>query len=229
MENTRDNQPVENSAGRAAVPPAPQPSDAPGDAALLWQQLLQAQEEIRRLKTAAASQDEPPAEPAPEALTPQQAMEKLAADPVGFIRGLIDTSAEKHLAAMKEEAELRGALNAVRRKHPEFQRFESFIMKEVAALIENDPDGGIDPWDRLLEKGLEAFRQKFKDTLEAEAARLVKASADAPVPHMEGAANRTLPEPEPSFTREQIARMSLDEFLQKEAAINRAMQKNRIR
>jgi hypothetical protein len=46
---------------------------------------------------------------------------------------------------------------------------------------------------------------------------------------VEGAANRVIPEAQPAFSRDQIARMSLDEFLKNEASINEALKNNRIR
>lgn len=221
--------------GQAVTPPASVPAPAPDEALLLRQQLQQAQAEIERLSAALQKQPQaqaPLKDAPPEQLTPDQAMEKLLADPVGFIRSLIDTSAQKHLAALKEEAELRGALNGARRRHPEFERFEPFIMQEVTALIENDPDGSIDPWDKLLEKGLERFKVKFRETLQSEIGRQAGSPVESearPVPHIEGGSNRVTPEEPASFTRDQIARMSLQEFLDKEAAINMALQKNRIR
>jgi hypothetical protein len=46
---------------------------------------------------------------------------------------------------------------------------------------------------------------------------------------MEAATNRSAPDLPPSFTREQIAGMSLSDFLKQEAAINAALKEGRVR
>lgn len=160
-------------------------------------------------------------------LSPQQALAEFVKNPVGFIQSIIQQEAHLHLADLKEEAELRGAINAFRKANPEFSRFEPFIMQEVVSLIQNDPDGIIDSWEILLEKGLKNFRQKFRDTVTGKSSDLNENTSEAP--YMETATNRKMPEPPPSFTREQIAGMSMPDFLKNEAAINEAMKAKRIR
>lgn len=167
--------------------------------------------------------------PGTGAMMPEQALEMLMRDPVGFVQQIVNRSAEAHLANLKEEAELRGAMNLFRRKNPDFERFEPFILQEVAALIQNDPDGVIDPWDKLLEKAGENFRKKFAETLKAEVMDKTMKKEEKQPPYMESAANKALPEQPQSFSREQIDRMSLDEFMKNEAAINDALKNKRIR
>ncbi|MCE3235974.1 MAG: hypothetical protein K0Q50_2154 [Vampirovibrio sp.] len=161
-----------------------------------------------------------------DSLPPEQAVALFAQNPVAFVREIVNQAAQLHLADLKDEAELRGAITAFRRTHPEFDRFQPFIMQEVASLIQDDPDGVIDPWNTLLEKGLQRFQQKFKETVYGPPAI---AEAGASPPYMETAANRQNPDEPPVFTREQIARMSMPEFLKQEAAINEAMKEKRIR
>jgi hypothetical protein len=163
----------------------------------------------------------------PDALTPKQALELLVQDPIAFIQTLIENAAQSHLANLKEEAELRGALNVFRKTHPEFAQFEPFILQEAVSLIQNDADGAIEPWPQLLEKAMDHFKQKFADTVRA--SQMHTPSEPEKAPYMETAANRTVPEMPQSFTREQIAKMSLRDFLKNEAAINSALQQNRIR
>jgi hypothetical protein len=160
------------------------------------------------------------------ALPAAQSLKALMQNPVGFVQQIVAQTTESALADLKDQAELRGALNMFRKAHPEFSRFESFILQEVVSLIETDPDGVIDPWDKLLEKAMKNFQRKFQETVNQEA---IKRDSLSEPPFMEGSANRVIPEPQPAFSRDQIARMSLDEFLKNEAFINEALKNNRIR
>jgi hypothetical protein len=170
---------------------------------------------------------------APEPMSRDQAVDALLNDPVSFVRDIVAQSAQQHLGDirqslgnMREETELRAALNAFRKADPGFEQFQPFIMQELMTLIHNDPDGVHAPWDQLLEKAVANFRQKFQGKIEDE---LLRQQAGAPPPYIEGSANRT-PSPEPpSFSRKQIAKMSMDDFLKNEAAINAAMTSQRIR
>lgn len=165
-------------------------------------------------------------------LSPAEAGQLLMSDPVTFINALIEHAASRHLSDLKEEAELRGALNVFRRAHPEAAQFEPLIMQEVADIIQNDDDGVIDPWDKLLEKGIKRFEEKFRQrvqadpTLKAAARKMADASQAA---HVEGSHTRKAPKTPPSFTRDQIGRMSMDEFIAQEEAINEALRNRRIR
>ncbi|HEY9746601.1 MAG TPA: hypothetical protein V6C99_10330 [Oculatellaceae cyanobacterium] len=172
----------------------------------------------------------PPPEPvagdaSPANIEANETLTQLMQNPAAYIRAIVEEEAIKHLARLKEEAELRGALNLFRKKNEDFARFEPLIMQEVADLIRNDPDGDIAPWDQLLEKGTERFREKFQAMMAEKAETL--ASSEAP-PFLEGSGNRTAREVPPQFTREQIARMSLSEYLQNEAAIDEALRGKRI-
>jgi len=160
-------------------------------------------------------------------LPPEKALELLVKNPVDFVQSIVNSAAQVHLADLREEAELRGALNLFRKAHPEFSRFEPFIMQEVVSLLQNDPDGAIDPWDTLLEKGLQKFREKFVQTVQESQATNDGAPEDPP--YMETGANRVKPEMAPNFTREQISQMSMQDFLKNEPAINAALKANRIR
>ena len=165
------------------------------------------------------------------ALSPEDALAALNGNPVGFIRDVVDKAALEHWQRLKEEAELEGALRTFRKAHPDARQFEPFIMQEVADLIQNDDDGVIDPWHKLLEKGLEVFKKKFKATLKNDPGLLEKQADETPetVMQMEGRNNRTLPKATASFTRDQIAKMSLSEFVAQEEALNEALKSKRIR
>ena len=163
-----------------------------------------------------------------EAMSPAQALDLLVQNPVAFVRSIVDQAARMHLADLKEEAELRGAMQAFRKNYPEFDRFEPFILQEVARLIREDEDGVIYSWPTLLEKGMQNFRGKLSETVRAAQDGNDTASSPDP-PRIEASANRKLPTPPPSFTRDQISRMSLEDFLKHEDAINTALQERRIR
>lgn len=160
------------------------------------------------------------------ALSSQEDLAQFVQDPAGFVRQLVEEEAVKHLARLKEEAELRGALNVFRRNHPEFARFEPLIMQEVVALIQNDPDGHIDPWDTLLEKAMKNFKQKFQEMLKD--GSLKPDIENQQPPFVEGSGNRIPQELPPRFSREQIANMSMSEYLKNEAAIDAALRNQRI-
>lgn len=210
---------------------AQQASISPQQHAALQQKLAQALGELEQLKQ--QGQPAQPQERTLESLSAEEAMTVLAQDPVGFIRHVVGREADMHLANMKDEAELRGALHQARKAHSEFAQFEMFILQEVAELIQTDDDGVIDPWDKLLDKGVERFREKFKDILKTNPAMLAAAAAEQAgkpmTPHVEGGSSRKMPQLPPAFSRKQIADMSIDDFLKNEAAIEDAMKNGRIR
>ena len=163
-------------------------------------------------------------------LPPDIALQQLHQDPVKFVQQVVNAAAIDHLQRLKEEAELQGALNAFRRVHPDAQRFEPFILQEVARLLQSDSGYAAMPWDALLEKGLAVFREKFKATLTANPDMKNQANnGNKNGAQMEGVGNRKLPSAAPAFTRNQIANMSLPEFIAQEQAINDALKNNRIR
>ncbi len=169
------------------------------------------------------------ADPAsPQGLAPQVALELLVQDPVGFIQHIVNHAAQVHLTDLKEEAELKAAINVFRRTHPEFSQFEPFIMQEVVSLIQNNPESATAPWPTLLENAMNHFKQKFADAIKNTNLQN-EATSEAQPPFMEAASNRSMPEIPPSFTREQIAGMSLNDFLKQEGAINAALKEGRIR
>jgi hypothetical protein len=158
--------------------------------------------------------------------TTQDLLSQFVQSPVDFIRQIIAEEAGKHLANLKEEAELRGALNAFRKSNPDFVRFEPLILQEVGRLIQNDPDGDIDPWEKLLEKASENFKKKFQAMLEEGSLKpLLKGQQP---PFIESSNNRIVQEHPPRFSRTQIANMSMGEYLKNEAAIDDALKSQRI-
>ncbi|MBK8191067.1 MAG: hypothetical protein IPK79_11535 [Vampirovibrionales bacterium] len=167
----------------------------------------------------------------PENLTPAEALEALQENPVLFIQTLIENAASNHLADLRDEAEFNGALRAMGRQHAEFARFAPYVIQETLAIMNADNDGVIAPWHELLEQGYRAFQKKFQETIrETPALASDTASANsAPAAFVEGRSNREAPTEPPSFTRNEIARMSLADFLKNESAIEDALKHRRIR
>ncbi|MEM0952478.1 MAG: hypothetical protein AAGI66_10120 [Cyanobacteria bacterium P01_H01_bin.74] len=171
-------------------------------------------------------------------LAPQQDdLEKLFADPVGFVQAIatatVDSSAEKYLADLKEEAELKAAIHGFQKQYPEFERFRPFILQEVAHIIEYDADGHIDPWETLLEKAGKRFQAKLKQELSqskpsGSAMQTGLMAQATPPPQIESAGAKQPQKAAPAFSRKAIANMSLAEFLANEADIDAALQGKRI-
>ncbi len=166
-------------------------------------------------------------------LSPQGALLALQSNPVQFVQAVIDEEAGKHLVRLKEEAELQGALRAFRKKYPELQAFEGLILEQVATVINEDEDGILEPWDVLFEKGRERFELNFQGMLINSTTQsredVEPRLNDIEPPHLEGASAREPKEGLPSFSRQQIANMSLAEFKKNESKINQALKMKRIR
>lgn len=171
--------------------------------------------------------DKPPAPP-----TPAEAMKQFEKDPVGFIQGIIEASAGQHLDLMREQLELQSALHFARRYQPDFQRFEPFILQELAQLIQQDEDGILDPWPDLLDRAMERFRERFlallkKDPEKVKELLAPEASFDTKA-HKEKASNKKTKTNAPNYTRKQIESMTLEDFIAQEATINQALKDQRI-
>lgn len=160
-------------------------------------------------------------------LPPNQALALFQQNPVGFIQRIVGDAAQYHLAMLKEQAELDGAVQAFQKTHPDFQRFQQFILQEAADLLQNYDSVATGSWPQILEKAMENFKQKFTQSIQDNQSSGAGASQNPP--YMEGSANRSTMEMPASFTREQIGKMSMQDFLKNEAAINDALKNNRIR
>lgn len=226
------------------------PSDA--ESQLLREQLIEMAKQVESLKEELSKKGAPSGSSeygienkakeniSVDELTSEEAQELLMQNPVGFVSMIVEERGSKHLGDLKEQAELEGALRQFKRAHPQASQFQNFIMEEVAELIKNDPDGVIDPWGVLLEKALKVFEEKFRDTIKNNP-ELLKGNKNAmaneeqtpatkqSTAFVEGAVSRKLPEEPANFTREQIGKMSLKEFLKNEDAINEALRSGRIK
>jgi hypothetical protein len=158
-------------------------------------------------------------------------------DPVSFIQHVVEStvhhSAEQYLTDLKEEMELKAAIHTFSKTRPEFERFRPFILQEVADLIQTDPDGHIDPWESLLNKGMERFQEKFRAQVQqglfsgGQTGKEGDTTRKTPAV-IEPVAMRPPKAPMKAFSRQQIARMSLQDFIQNEADIDQALREGRI-
>ena len=171
--------------------------------------------------------------PSPENTQKQNSQalrEAFDADPVGFIKDIIAQEAEGHLAklteTLAESAQIQQTVLALRKHNPEFAQFEPYILQEVAHLIQNDPDGILDPWPVLFDKAMAAFKANFQKIM---ANQVPEGAKNEPSKaQMEPAGNRDGSNKPQRFTRNQIAQMSLDEYLRNESAIGEALKAGRI-
>jgi len=159
-------------------------------------------------------------------LAPEKAMALFSENPVGFIQTVIDTEAAKHLATLKEQAELDAALKTFKQSQPEFERFQPFIMHEAVKLLQTDTSVANDSWPQIFEKASRNFKQTLAQTVQE--GKLGMNPDQSQPPHVEGSSNRQATEAPASFTRAQIAKMSMADFLKNESAINEALKNNRI-
>lgn len=169
-------------------------------------------------------------EPAGEAVSQEDIFKRMLEDPETYLVELMSKVAQRELQLMREEIELKSALRQARQKHPEFKDFESYVLQEIVSLLDEDAELDKLPWDDVLDKGFERLQQKFKSAVHKNPEQFtVDSKQEVKKAYMEGQASRK-PQPMlPSFSRDDIGKMSLQEFTKNEAAINEALKNNRIR
>lgn len=149
-------------------------------------------------------------------------------DPIGFIEMVVDASAEKHLVDLRDEVELRAALNTFWKKHADAKQFEPYVMQALAHVIQTDEDGVLGEWDELMEKALLLFQSQFGELVKNHP-ELKPLKPNASLAAMEKGQPRNMPTAKPRFTRQQIAKMTPEEFAKNESAIEEAMRMGRIK
>jgi hypothetical protein len=164
---------------------------------------------------------------------PTESLKQFQTDPVGFIQAVVEKTGAQHLDLIREQMEMQSAIHFARRYQKDFEKFEPFILQEVAQMIQSDADGILDPWPDLIEQATQRFRTRFVDMLKnnpEEMKQLLKLEGDpTPTVYKEKAGKQRSPEVKPSYTRQQIASMSLSDFMSQEASINQALQEKRIK
>ncbi len=186
----------------------------------------------RQLKEAKAqlaslSQEMPMASENNDAL--EAIFQRMMTDPEGYLSELIGQVMQHELMLIREEAALKSALNYAQKRYPEFKSFEKYIMKELSDLLQNNPETDSLSWDELLDKGVEQMQARLQEAMKQGGDPSGDSPAESAKAYFEGQASR---QPQPAaatFTRDQIAKMSLSDFMANESAINDALRNNRIR
>jgi hypothetical protein len=169
----------------------------------------------------------PESTPTPEMPVVGELLLQFKKDPIAFIRKEIDTAIKAYLLVANEDGQARMAMQQFVKEHPDAEPVMSYILEEVARLIEEDTDGVLTPWNELFNQALENFTQKFQGTLKPSENTPPKERPKTPFVEqgklpMKGSVPR-------SFTREEIGKMSPEEYLANEAAIQQAYKEKRIK
>lgn len=228
-QQTTSNMP-ESPADEKGTPPAMVPYERFAE---VNRQLKAARSELAELKDAAGQDAHNNGQNPSDSGEPpsmEEIFQHLMDDPEGYLRELMNNVAQKELQLLREELELKSALQLAQQKYPEFKSFQQHILQELMGLVDEDPDAVSLPWPDLLDRGYERLQARFQEAMQNLPEQLAQATAeDVGKAFVEGNAPRR-PQPlVPSYTRQDIARMSLQEFLENEAAINEALKNNRIR
>lgn len=169
----------------------------------------------------------PESTPVPEMPDELALLTQFKKDPIAFIRKEIDTAIKAYLLTANEDGQARMAMQQFVKEHPDAEPVMSYILEEVARLIEEDEDGVLAPWNELFNQALENFVMKFQGTLKPSENRSPKERPKTPFVEqgklpMKGISPRT-------FTRAEIGKMSPEEYLANEAAIQEAYKEKRIK
>ena len=160
--------------------------------------------------------------PKPNAVDERIAFQK---DPVAFVRNEVDQAIKAHLLLANEGGQAQVALQSFLQQHPDAQPVMNYILDEVAQLIDNDSDGVLAPWTDLFNQALANFVTKFQGN--------VKVPSKPPKEPMNPVVEQgklPLKSVSPrSFTRDEIGRMSPQEYLANEASIRLAFKEGRIK
>jgi hypothetical protein len=156
-----------------------------------------------------------------------QAAQAFMADPVATLTQFLTDWKETQLTHYAEQMQLMAALEVARRSLPDFKQFEPMILQELSQLIASDDDGVLDPWPTLLQRATDQFSKKLDDVLKQHT-NLAGNPTTATPPTLETTHASKPQRVTPTYTRQAINAMSLDEFLSNEEAINNALRHNRI-
>ncbi len=169
----------------------------------------------------------PPAPPKALTPTPKEDLIAFQKDPVAFVRNEVDQAIKAHLLVANEGGQVQVAMQAFIQEHPDAQPVMNYILDEVARLIDSDDDGVLAPWTDLFNQALENFVTKFQGNLKVPAKSPTPKEPMNPV--LEQGKLPTKSVSPRSFTRDEIGRMSPQEYLANEASIRLAFKEGRIK
>lgn len=171
-----------------------------------------------------------PAGPKPPEQAKPTAKDDLIAfqkDPVAFVRNEVDQAIKAHLLLANEGGQAQVAMQTFMQQHPDAEPVMNYILEEVARLIEEDDDGVLAPWTDLFNQALANFVTKFQGNLKGASTPLPpKEPMNPVVEHGKLPVKSVSPR---SFTRDEIGRMSPQEYLANEASIRLAFKEGRIK
>jgi len=152
-------------------------------------------------------------------------------DPVGFIRQEIQRAVQGELLHANEDGQARMAIDAFLRANPEAAPFMGYVLNEVSEIIQNDDDGVLAPWPELLQQGLQQFSGKIDAQMKGTQGGAVAPPVVMPQsPVVEQGKNSGTGAMAPqAFSRADIAKMSVDDYIKNEDAIRAAMKAGKIR
>lgn len=172
-----------------------------------------------------------------KALSPADALVLFEKDPVSFMLDLINAYFVLHSTAFQQSAEFQAALLALRQHDPAFVYYQQAILQEARAIVEQngtpeDPegDGLVDNWITLLLKAKANVEARLQHSgMETPKNNLtVETTATPPGTVLESSQKAKPKEAKKTFTRQQIAKMSREEYLKNETAIKQALKEGRI-
>jgi len=173
-----------------------------------------------------------------KALAPADALKLFEKDPVTFMLDLINAYFVLHSTAFQQSVEFQAALLALRQHDPAFVYYQQAILQEARAIVEQngspeDPegDGLVDNWITLLLKAkanVEAHLQN--GGMEDPKTLMMTDTTVTPPPGiaLESSQKAKPKEAKKTITRQQIAKMSREEYLKNETAIKQALKEGRI-
>jgi hypothetical protein len=169
-------------------------------------------------------------------LPPADALKLFEKDPVSFMLDLMNAYFVLHTAVFQQSAEFQAALMALRQHDPAFVYYQQAILQEARAMVAQqgnptDPegDGLVDNWITLLLKAKATVEANLQQG-NADVTNIVNTVSPQPTSGiaLEGSQKTKPKEGKKTFTRQQIAKMSREDYLQHETAIKQALKEGRI-
>jgi hypothetical protein len=176
-----------------------------------------------------APSNPPAVEPTGAPLSPEAALHAFQQDPIAFIRQEIRQAVHTTMLTAHEDGQARVAMEELARQNPGASEFMPLIIAEVKTIIANDDDGVLAPWPLLFQQGLERLSRKLETHLAQNKSVMEPGTAEPSTPFVEMGRLQPSSTPVPkSFTRQEIDRMSLEDYMRQEQSIRDALKNGRI-
>ena len=169
-------------------------------------------------------------------LPPKDAFSLFQQNPVAFMMDLMNAYFTLHVSALQQGGEFQAAMHALQQHDPAFVYYQQPILQEARAIVDQqgnptDPegDGLVDNWITLLLKAKANVEAKLQQGGKENNLSMQSEPAKATGIALEVSKNTLPKEVKPSFTRQQIAKMTPAEYLKHEVAIKQALKEGRIK